>query len=224
MMESMGPLIWGFHLEVLLMLVSGIFYLLCAALIWKPFREENNELISALFAFLLYQAVSMFFMGVEMHTMNMIYGNLASLAVFIGSAYMLKFPFSSLSESTRKIAFYISLAVVLAVFAWFVQSPEREMTLMHFILWYDIVINGFVVGGFILFLGVKATENWLKIKAIGGGSGVVTCCVAANASMLLGAIIVSSVFQFLAPLLILGSLTFARKKQKETLPSNQATA
>lgn len=213
MAESMGPMVLGFPLEVFLMLASGVFYLLCALVIWKPYREDKNELIGALFAFLLYQAVSMIFMGVEMHTMNMLYGNIASLAVFIGSVYMLKFPFSSFSESTRKILFYSTLAIVLAVFAWFIQSPEREMVLTQFILWYDIVINGLVVGGFILFLGVKATENWLRIKAIGGGSGVVTCCVVANASMLTGALIVSSVFQFLAPLLILGSLTYARKKQ-----------
>ena len=36
--------------------------------------------------------IGMFFMGLNMHTMNATQGYIASLAVFIGSAYMLKFP------------------------------------------------------------------------------------------------------------------------------------
>lgn len=212
---SEGPMIFGINFEVFLMLASGIFYTFCAIVLWKPFRSERNELIGALFTFLVYQAISMFFMGIDMYTMNMFYANVASLAVFIGSTYMLKFPFSKYSESTRKILFLLSLAAVLGLFVWFLQTEERQMILMNFTLWYDLLINGLVVGGFIIFLGVKSTENWLRIKAIGGGSGVVTCCVAANASMLVGAIAVSSIFQFLAPLLILGSLTFARRKQSQ---------
>jgi hypothetical protein len=212
---TLTPSIFGLNFEVFLMLASGIFYTFCAIVLWKPFKSEGNELIGALFTFLVYQAISMFFMGLDMYTMNMFYANVASLAVFIGSTYMLKFPFSKYSEGTRKILFLLSLAAVLGLFVWFLQTEERQMILMNFTLWYDLLINGLVVGGFIIFLGVNSTENWLRIKAIGGGSGVVTCCVAANASMLVGAIAVSSVFQFLAPLLILGSLTFARRKQNQ---------
>ncbi len=213
-MESTGPMIGIFHFEVFLMLASGVFYLICAALLWKPFRQEKNELIGALFAFLVYQAISMFFMGMEMQTMNMVYSNISSLAVFIGSAFMLKFPLSSFSASTRKIGFLLSLIAVLGLFAWFIQTEEREMMLMSFTLWYDIAINGIIVGGSIIALGINA-ERWMRVKAFGGGSGVVACCVLANATMIGGAILTSSVFQFAAPVLILGSLTYARKKQAE---------
>ncbi len=209
----MGPMVLGFHLVVLLMLLSGIFYLICAFILWKPFRQEKNELIGALFAFLVYQAISMFFMGVEMHTMNMVYSNIASLAVFVGSVYMLKFPFSSFSARTRKTLFLGSMIIVLALFVWFVQTPEREMMLMHFTLWYDIIVNGIVVGGSIILLGFGASERWLRLKAFGGGSGVVSCCVVANATMIGGAMLTSSVFQFLAPVLIIGTLFYARKRQ-----------
>jgi hypothetical protein len=198
--------------------------LICAGFLWKPFREERNELIGALFAFLVYQALSMFFMGLEMHTMNMVYSNLASLAVFIGSAYMLKFPFSSFSGKVRRLLFMLSVIVLLAVFMWFIQTPEREMMLMKFTLWYDIIVNGLVVGGFILALGLRTSERWLRIKALGGGSGVVSCCVAANTAMLGGAVLTSLVFAFLAPVLILASLMFARKKQKEAAQIHQTAA
>ena len=216
-METMSgdPFVWGLSMEVFLMMLSGVFYLMCAYFLWKPFRQEKNELMGALFAFLVYQAVSMFFMGIEMHTMNLMYGNIATLAVFIGSVYMLKFPLSYLSERVRRIWFRVFLIAVLSLFVWFIQTPERQMAMMHFTLWYDIIVNGIVVGGFILFIGLRAVGRFLKIKAIGGGTGVISCCVVANAAMLGGAFLTSAVFQFLAPVVILWSLAFARRKQKE---------
>lgn len=223
MMEHMGPLVLGFHLEIFLMLVSGVFYLLCAWLLWKPYKEEKNELVGALMAFLVYQAFSMFFMGIEMHTMNLLWSNLAGLAVFIGSAYMLKFIFSPFAEKTRKNLFRLSLIVAFGLFAWFVQDEAKQMELMSFTLWYDLVVNGIVVGGAIIIFALKTSEKWLRAKALGGGGGVVTCCVVANATMLSGAMLVSSFFQFLAPVMILGTLFYARKKQNQTAPIQPAS-
>jgi len=220
-MESVGPVILGMQFEIFLMVLAGVFYLVCAGFIWKPYREEKNELISALFVFLLYQASSMFFMGIEMHTMNMAYGNIAALSVLLGSAYMLKFPLRALSERVRKISFLLIVVAVLGIFAWFMRSPESQMQIMHFTLWYDLIINGVIVGGSILLLAFMATERWNRVKALGGGGGVVTCCVAANTAMLSGAFITSSVFGFLAPVIILGTLGFARKKQREALGAKQ---
>ena len=216
MMMPMGPTYLGFHLDTLLMAASGIFYLICAISIWKPFRQEKNELISALFYFLVYQAISMFFMGVEMQTMNMIYSNIAALSIFIGSAYMMKFPLSSLSEKTRKISFMLILLAVLGVFAWFMQTPEKQMDLMHAVLWYDLVVNGIIVGGSMFVFGFKATERFTRMKAIGGGSGVIACCVASNAAMLSGALFTGSIFAFLAPVIILASLNAATQKMAQT--------
>ncbi len=208
-----GPAVFGFHLSAILMLASGIFYLVCAIFLWRTYRREKNELIGALFAFLAYQAVAMFFMGVQIQTMNMAYSYVATLAVFIGAAYMLKFPFSSFSQRIRRIVFILSLAVGLGLFIWFMQTPERQAGLMNFTLWYDIVVNGLVVGGFIMFFGIGAKESWLRIKAIGSGSGVVACCVVSNVAMLGGALVTGSVFQFAAPVIILASLAIAHKKQ-----------
>jgi hypothetical protein len=209
-MMDMGPMIWGMHLDILLMIASGIFYIICAYFVWKTYKKEKNELVGALLAFLVYQAISMFFMGVEMQTMNMLYGNIAGAAVLIGTAYMLKFPFSGLSEKTRRVIFLVLLVASLGLFAWFMQTEMRQMQLMHFVLWYDLIANGIIVGGSILLFGLKSREAALRKKALGGGTGVLSCCIAANGFMLTGAMIMSSVFAFLAPILILFSLKSAK--------------
>lgn len=214
MMMDMGPEIFGIPFGTLLMLVTGVFYLICAIAIWKPFRTEKNELISALFAFLVYQSISMFFMGVEMWTMNIMYSNIAALAVFIGSAYMLKFPFSKASEKTRRVAFLLILVGALSLFGWFMMTEARQHELMKFILWYDIVINGLIVGGSIILFAMRAVEKAKRAKAITGGAGVVSCCVVSNAAMLGGAMFTSAIFQFLAPLLILTSIKRSQKDKQ----------
>lgn len=218
-MMNMGPLVFGVPLNVILMIASGVFYLVCAIAIWKPFRREKNELVGALFAFLVYQAISMFFMGVEMKTMNIVYSNIAALAIFVGSAYMLKFPFSRLAESTRKIIFGLILIASLTVFAWFMQTPERQIDLMSLVLWYDLVANGIIVGGSILIFSFKTVERAMKTKATGGAAGVVSCCVGANLAMLGGAMFTSTIFAFLAPVFILYSLRSATNSTATTTTS-----
>lgn len=213
MIESIGPNIFGLNFDAFLLLASGVFYILSALFILNPLREEKSELVWALFAFLIYQALNMFFMGLEFQTKNIVYSNIAALSVFIGSVYMLKFPFSSFSQGIRKNLFLGSLVIVFSLFIWFMQTKEKQEALMHFTIWYDIFINGIVVGGFMIILAFRTTERWLKMKAIGGGGGVLSCCVVSNVAMLSGTVIVSAIFSFLAPIFILGTLMFARKKQ-----------
>ena len=59
-------------------------------------------------------------------------------------------------------------------------------------------------------LALRTTEKWLKIKAIGGSTGVISCCIVSNGAMLSGALLASAVFGFLAPVCILGSLLVSR--------------
>ena len=213
-MGHMGPLILGYSFPVLLMIVSGVFYAICASIIWKPFRRENNELITALFAFLSYQAISMIFMGIEMQTMNLAYGNISALAVIIGSAYMLKFPFSRFSSKVRNVIFMLTLIVGLGAFAWLITTPERQHMLMNYVLWYDIITNGIVVGGSMILFALQNIEK--RKKGLAGGAGVVSCCVVSNAAMLSGAFFTSAIFQFMAPLLILFSIKSRLKNENNT--------
>jgi len=217
MIESIGPEVFGLSFDAFLLLASGVFYILSALFILNPLKQEKSELVWALFAFLIYQAVNMFFMGLEIQTKNIIYSNVAALAVFIGSAYMLKFPFSSFSEGVRKILFLSSLVIVFVLFIWFMQTTKKQEMLMKFTIWYDIFVNGIITGGFMIFLAFRTTERWLKMKAFGGGGGVLSCCMISNIAMLSGTVIVSTIFSFLAPIFIIGTLMFARKKQKESI-------
>lgn len=214
-MMMMGIPVFGVDLYIWLLLASGIFYFISAMLIWKPFKQEGNELIHALFAFLIYQSISMIFMGVEMWTMNIFYSNIAALAIFIGSAYMLKFPFSKLSKSTRNISFLTTLVILLGVFTWFMLTEERQHMLMSFVLWYDLAINGIVVGGSIILFSIMSIDKIKKRKTVAGGAGVISCCVVANATMITGALTASAIFQFLAPLLIIASIKFPKKRDAE---------
>ena len=213
--ESVGMMmdipVFGVDLYIWLLLSSGIFYFISAMLIWKPFKQEGNELIHALFAFLIYQSISMIFMGVEMWTMNIFYSNIAALSIFIGSAYMLKFPFSKLSKNTRNIAFMTTILILLGIFVWFMLTEEKQHMLMNFVLWYDLAINGIVVGGSIILFSMMSIDKIKKRKTIAGGAGVISCCVVANATMITGALTVSAIFQFLAPLLIIASIKFPKK-------------
>lgn len=213
MMEPMGPLILGFSLGTFLMLISGVFYIICAVLIWRKYKSIRSELVGALLAFLIYQSLNMIFMGIEMHTMNTIYSSMAALSVFVGSTYMLKFPLNSLSRSTRNSIFFLSLIVVLGLFAWFMLNEERQMELMKFTLWYDLVVNGIIVGGFMLLLAFKTTEKVLKIRAYGGSGGVISCCVVSSAAMINGSIMTSIFFGFLAPILILSTIFHSDKNK-----------
>ncbi len=213
MMEPVGPEILGFSFDVFLMLLSGFFYIICSIIVWRKYKNQKNELVGALLAFLIYQSLNMIFMGIEMHTMNMVYSSLAALSVFVGSAYMLKFPLYSLSRGTRNSIFFLLLIVVLGLFAWFMLNEERQMELMNFTLWYDLVVNGIIVGGFMLLLAFKTTERVLKIKAYGGSTGVISCCVASSAAMISGSILTSAFFGFLAPILILSTLFISDKNK-----------
>ncbi len=216
-----GFMLWGMDIVTLLMLLSGVFYLVCALLLFRKVYKGKDELMWALFAFLVYQAINMFFMGIEMKTHNMMYSNIAAFAVLMGSVYMLKFPMSSLSKNIRQVAFVFSTILVLGVFAYFMTSEALQMKLMNFTLWYDIFVNGIVVGGFMLALGLRAQEREVKIKALSGSSGVVSCCVAANGAMIAGSMLTSSFFAFLAPLFILRTLSFKEKMEANSVPPNE---
>lgn len=220
----LGIEFFGIDLFILILFASGIFYLLCALSIWKIKKMENNELINALFAFLIYQFFGMVFMGIEMLTMEIMYSNIAALAIFIGSAYMLKFPLSKLSQKNRNISFLVVLVVLLLIFGWFMMTHERQYMLMHFIMWYDAVVNGLVVGGSIILFAIMTRERMKRKKALTGGAGIMSCCIVANTSMMFGALAVSAVFQFLAPLLILLSIRSKTKADLEAKVNGNITS
>ncbi len=208
-------LVFGFlPLGIFLMIAAGTLYVFSALYLWKSAKGENSDLVNALMTFFLYQAVAKFSMAFGAYTSTPIFGKLAALSVLIGAAYMLKFPLSVLSAWTRKVLFMVILIASVVVFAWFMGTPEKQDLLLQYVTWYDIILNGIIVGGTIIFFGIRNVNKVYKTKAVGGGSGVVSCCVVANVAMLSGALLTSVIFQFLSPILILGAMLFGKNKQQ----------
>lgn len=202
--------------NVFLMLGAGTIYLLSALFLFRLTKGERTELMNALLTFLVYQAIAKFAMGFQMYTGVAILGQVAVLAVLIGATYMLKFPFSIFSSAwVRRVLFMVAFGVSVLAFAWFLQTPEKQATIMSFIVWYDLVVNGLVVGGTIILYGLRSSDRFYRTKALSGGSGVMSCCVVANVAMISGAALVSSFFQILAPVLILGSFMITKHNKNQ---------
>ena len=94
----------------------------------------------------------------------------------------------------------------------------------QFIMWYMIIANGFVVGFFIFFAGLRSKEKALKIKAMGGGMGIASCCIVSHIASISGAIILSAIFQFLSPILLMLTLFAGHYYQKQLEKSNMPKA
>lgn len=195
---------------------AGTFYLLGAVLFWRAFREDKGDLMTALFGFLVSMMAALFLMGAGEYRKVMLFGYLGAFAVLIGSAFMLKFPLAALPEKFRSTGFRIVFLAVLLLFAWMVVFPSGQKLMPQFIMWYMIVVNGVVVGFFIFFAGLVAKERWFKVKAIGGGAGIASCCVASHVASMAGVVLLSAIFQFMAPLIIVISIFAGRYYQRKT--------
>jgi len=208
--------IFGIPLGIAIMWVGGILYAAGAVLFFISFRREmENELIEALFSFLASMAFALLLMGSGEYLQNILFGYLGSLAVLIGSAFMLKFPLTVFPVTKRKILFRLILTIVLVSFIWMVLWPLGRKIMPMFIMSYMVVANGLIAGFFIFFAGLRSKEKAIKIKATGGGLGVASCCIVAHLASISGAILLSAVFQFMAPLLLIGSVFIGRHYQRQ---------
>lgn len=211
----MPELIVGIPLSIVIMWGAGMLYALSAISFLILFRQEiKNELMTALFSFLLSMAFALILMGAGEYLKNMIFGYLGTLAILIGSVFMLKFPLTFFSEVSRRTLFQLLLGGVLLIFVWMVISEMGRQLMPQFIMWYMIIVSGIVVGFFIFFVGLRSKERAIKIKATGGGLGVASCCVVSHVASMSGAILLSAIFQFLAPILLILSLLAGRYYQR----------
>lgn len=209
--------IFGIPLGIAGMWGAGIIYLLVAISFIISFRREMaNELMVALFTFILSMALALMLMGTGEYLQNMLFGYLGSLSILIGSLFMLKFPLTVFPLPTRKNLFRLLLGVVLLIYIWMVISETGRQLMPHFIMWYMIVVNGLVVGFFIFFVGIRSRERALKIKATGGGLGIASCCVVSHVAGMSGALLLSMVFQFIAPIILILSLLVGRHYQRQS--------
>ena len=91
---------------------------------------------------------------------------------------------------------------------------------------YMIVVSGGIAGISIIWKGFQQKETWAKIKGIGGGAGIVVCCLAADLLILLrGVSVLGEVLMAIAPVILLVAIYFGKYLQKISektlgLPSN----
>ena len=217
--------IFGIPSGIAIMWGGGIIYAVGAILFLTYFSKEmQSELMEALFAFLVSMAAALLLMGTGEYLGNMLFGYLGSLAILMGSAFMLKFPLTVFPITNRKILFRIILTIVLVSFIFIVLLPLGGKIMPIFIMWDMIIINGLVAGFFIFFAGLRSKERAIKIKATGSGLGIASCCIVSHLASMSGAILLSAVFQFMAPLLLISSVFIGRQyqRQKENLDSEKS--
>ena len=210
--------ILGIPLGITLMWGAGVFYAIGAIVFFASFRREfANELMIALFAFLVSMTLALLLMGVGEYWKNMWYGYLGTLAILVGSAFMLKFPFTIFSVRVRQMLFRLFLVTVMFLFIWMVLFDSGRTLMAQFVMWYMIFVNGLVVGFFVFFVGLRSKERWLKIKATGGGVGIMSCCIASHVASIAGAVLLSAIFQFIAPVILVASVLLGKRIQRRSL-------
>ncbi len=221
MMMSLTPLAM---LEDTILVASGIFYAIASVIIWQSWRRERTELMTSFLAFMVSNAIGMAFMGLGPIYNSSTTMDIGTFAILIGSAFMLKFPLSFAPEAWRKGLFYVAL-VGTVVLSWWMSFTMSGMHYgMDVMNWFVIVIDGIVVGGLMIVMGLKAHERWFRVKSSGGGAGVMACCLVSQAATMSGAVITSAVFQFLAPIIMIGAIVVGRHyQQKEQQPAVATT-
>lgn len=69
--------------------------------------------------------------------------------------------------------------------------------------------------------GIKAKENWAKVKGVGGGAGLITCCLVADVLVLWTlatgiklAVVSGHFFMWLAPIILILAIYLGRYLQR----------
>ncbi|MEK9175525.1 MAG: hypothetical protein AAB795_02925, partial [Patescibacteria group bacterium] len=139
----------------------------------------------------------------------------------------LKFPITVFPQQWRQPLFYIFLVIVLAVNVWMIVSPIPGDQMSEIAMIFMIIVNGIITGFFMIWTGIRAASKSVKIKAIGGGLGVSSCCLVSHVlfSTQVDIGLISSVFfQFIAPFLILGSVYAGRRVQNQSTTNPSQTS
>lgn len=212
----MPETIFGLPTAIALMYGAAFFYLLGIVATWKSYRAESNELMGAFMAFLFSMGLALFLMGSAEYLAQPMLGAAGTLAILIGSVIMLRFPLSLVQQPLQSFLFYLSIIVAVVFFVIMMATKAGQVYMMPMIMWFMIAVNGIVVSFFIIYAGLKARERWFKVKAVGGGAGIASCCLASHVAMLIGAPLLSATFQFAAPVIIAASIQLGKSLQKSS--------
>lgn len=197
-------------------------YIIGIVATWRTYRKEPNELMAAFMAFLISMAISLAFMAGAMLWGIPLLGMIGTVAILVGSVIMLRFPFSYFEPTTRSIMF--GTAVVLAfLFLFFMMVvPAGQRLMSDLVMWFMIIVNGIMVSLFMIQRGLAAQARWFKVKTIGGGVGIASCCLVSHLAALNGMMMLMAVSQFMAPIIIAVSIHLGRRLQAEQSSTSSA--
>ena len=208
-------------IQVLLLWISSLFFFLAAAVIWKPWLEEKNKLMSAFFVYLLGMAFFHLFLGLGFWKDNINLSHLGFLAAIFGSTYTLKIPFSRLGAKFEKYGFWFVFLIGLAGIFWLFISRHSPSFMLWFGFLYMIFTAGVISGPYFVWQGFKMNNLGLKIKAVGGGISIILFCLVADIFVLWGvSMYISEFFMTLSPIVLMTSVILGRKIYYKTAPGS----
>ena len=198
--------------------LSGlIFLVMTLTLLFGPFRRERTDLMTAFLGFLAGMASFHLFGAAAMYWNEPILMYIGTLGAVTGSAFVLKFPLSAIINSnTRTTLFYLTLLAGWALVAWMLLNSYPMDKVMALGAIFLVVVSGAISGFYMLLQGFKINDPSSKIKCIGGGCSVVSCCFLAHIIVLtLGLTIFAKAFIVLAPIALVFSVFISRKYSRQ---------
>lgn len=199
-----------------LLFISAFFYILVIVILAIFFKQVRSELMTAFNAFLYSMAIFHVFMAVGMYINNTALIHIGIFAALTGSAFTLKFPLSSFSWRLRQIGFYSALLLAWGIALWSILFSVPIDLSLKLALFYMIIFTG-GAGFYTIWVGLRSRDLGVKIKCLGGGGGLVTCCFAADLLVVFqGVTIFGEFLMSVAPLIVLAGLILGRRFQRES--------
>ncbi|MDO8560445.1 MAG: hypothetical protein Q7S23_05485 [bacterium] len=211
------PVLANIPLADALAFVAAILYVVGTIVFLPTFTRERSELTAAVLAFFASMAAGLSLLGAADLLDVPILAYLGAFSIITGACVMLRLPFTVLPQPLRPLAFYVSLAVSWLLLSWLVGTPDGRNLLLPATMAYMMVINGGITGGYLFSIGLRSRLPSVRVKAIGSGAGIASCCIGAHLATIAGApAVVAATFQLAAPLVLLTALFAGRAMQRGT--------
>lgn len=215
--------ILGLPYGVFLLWMSAFFFLISSIIILKPLAETKEKLIQAFFAWLLGMGLLHLFLGAGFLWNITVLLHIGIFFGYTGSAYLLRIPLRGLIPRHEKVIFYTVLLIGWLIVAWMTVWPHLHTVklMLWFLFGYMILVAGILPAFYLIWMGVKAKSKAVKVKGIGGGMGIISCCLLADLLVIfvfMSVALWSEFFMALAPVILIAAVLYGRSLEKVEAP------
>ena len=213
-MDSTSGGILGLPQTSLTLWISAVIYVFSMIVIRLPLRDKNNPLVLSFFSFLAGMAIFHLLLGAGhyFHSTQLVHAGI--FFVLTGSAFMVRFPLSN-HPKFEKAGFGAMLLIAWSISLLLIIYPHHSETVMSMAVFAYLMIAAGFSGGYMIIQGLSCTEIWMKIKAVGGGIGLIICAFMANIFVFFsGFSLIPALLVILAPMILLCSVLMGRRAQK----------